>query len=154
MPKPVAATSLPGRNSVYPAEFASAVDGRLKRALGNGFGLDQFGVNLTTLAPGARTALRHWHSAEDEFVYVLSGAVVLVTDDGEQPMTTGDCVGFRAGVADGHKIENRSDGEAVLLEVGSRRPEVDAVEYPDDDLRVVPDGTGRRHFTRRDGTPL
>ncbi|MEO1198359.1 MAG: cupin domain-containing protein [Pseudomonadota bacterium] len=153
--KPIAALSVPPRTkTAYPAEFAGVTEGRAKRALGTHFGLSQFGVNLTTLAPGAKTALRHWHSEEDEFVYVLSGEVTLVTNAGAALMRAGDCMGFRAGTPDGHRIENRGTSDAVLLEVGTRRPDIDQVHYPDDDLAVVPDGTGKRLFRRKDGTPV
>ena len=137
----------------YPAEFHARVQGRAKRALGDLFGLDQFGVNLTELPPGVQSALRHWHSHEDEFVYILEGEATLITDAGEEVLTAGDCVGFKAGVADGHHLVNRTDRPVRYLEVGSRRIEVDRVVYPDDDLAVQPDGTGKRRMTRKDGTP-
>lgn len=139
--------------SNYPPPFSERVRGRRKRPLGDAFGLGQFGVNLTELPPGSTTALRHWHSAEDELVYVIEGEVVLITDAGEEVMRAGDCVGFKAGVADGHHLVNRSSLPATILEIGSRRPGEDEVRYPDDDLAVEPDGSGRRRFTRKDGTP-
>ena len=137
----------------YPPPFDARVRGRSRRVLGNLFGLDQFGVNLTELAPGAQSALRHWHSAEDEFVYVLSGEVTLVTDVGEELLGPGDCVGFKAGEPDGHHLINRSDEPVTYLEIGSRRTGQDRVVYPDDDLEVRPDENGRRRFVRKDGTP-
>jgi uncharacterized cupin superfamily protein len=137
----------------YPAEFHARIQGRAKRALGDLFGLDQFGVNLTELAPGAYSALRHWHSHEDELVYVLDGEITLITDAGEEVLQPGDVVGFKAGVADGHHLVNRTDRPVRYLEVGSRRVEVDRAVYPDDDLAVQPDGTGKRRMTRKDGTP-
>jgi uncharacterized cupin superfamily protein len=137
----------------YPAELRGRVNGRLKRALGDLFGLDQFGVNLTELAPGAHSALRHWHSDEDELVYVLEGEITLITDAGEEVLRPGDVVGFKAGVADGHHLVNRSGRPVRYLEIGSRRIEVDRAVYPDDDLAVQPDGTGKRRMTRKDGTP-
>ena len=137
----------------YPDEFRARIQGRAKRALGDLFGLDQFGVNLTELLPGAYSALRHWHSHEDELVYVLDGEITLVTDAGEEVLRSGDVVGFKAGVADGHHLVNRTDRPVRYLEVGSRRIEVDRVTYPDDDLDVRPDGTGKRRMTRKDGTP-
>ena len=137
----------------YPVEFRARIQGRAKRALGDLFGLDQFGVNLTELAPGAYSALRHWHSHEDELVYVLEGEITLITDAGEEVLRPGDVVGFKAGVADGHHLVNRTERPVRYLEVGSRRIEVDRVVYPDDDLAVQPDGTGKRRMTRKDGTP-
>jgi uncharacterized cupin superfamily protein len=137
----------------YPEEFRARIAGRAKRALGDLFGLDQFGVNLTELAPGAQSALRHWHNHEDELVYILEGEVALVTDAGEEVLRPGDVAGFKAGVADGHHLVNRSGGPVRFLEIGSRRIEVDRVVYPDDDLAVQPDGTGKRRMTRKDGTP-
>jgi uncharacterized cupin superfamily protein len=143
----------PRTGTNYPAEFHARIRGRAKRALGDLFGLDQFGVNLTELAPGACSALRHWHSHEDELVYVLEGDITLVTDAGKEVLRPGDVVGFKAGVADGHYLANSTDRPVSYLEVGSRRIEVDRVAYPDDDLDVRPDGTGKRRMTRKDGTP-
>lgn len=137
--------------SAYPEPFRSRVSGRRKQRLGNALGLKNFGVNLTTIPPGAVSALRHWHTHEDEFIYVLSGELVLVTDGGEQRLGPGMAAGFPAGRADGHCLVNRTGEDAVYLEVGDRRPE-DAVTYPDDDIagRATPQG---RRFTRKDGTP-
>lgn len=149
MPK-IDIDALPVRaGSAYPAPFDAPCAGRTRRALGDAVGLDQFGVNLQRLAPGAWTSQRHWHTVEDEFVWVVSGEVVLVTDEGETVMGPGDCAGFKAGVPNGHHIQNRSDAEAVLLEIGSRRPGVDACDYPDIDMIVGPDDI----YRRRDGTP-
>jgi len=137
--------------SAYPEPFRSRVSGRRKQRLGNALGLKNFGVNLTTIPPGAVSALRHWHTHEDEFIYVLSGELVLITDGSEQVLGPGMAAGFPAGRADGHCLVNRTGGDAVYLEVGDRRPE-DAVTYPDDDIagRATPQG---RRFTRKDGTP-
>ena len=137
--------------SAYPEPFKSRVATRRKQKLGDALGLKNFGVNLTTIPPGAVSALRHWHSHEDEFIYVVSGELVLVTNDGEQRLMPGMCAGFPAGKADGHCLVNRTGKDAVYLEVGDRRPE-DAVTYPDDDIagRATPQG---RRFTRKDGTP-
>ena len=137
--------------SGYPEPFKSRVSTRRKQRLGDALGLKNFGVNLTTVPPGAVSALRHWHSHEDEFIYVVSGELVLVTDGGEQRLSPGACAGFPAGRADGHCLVNRTDRDAVYLEVGDRRPE-DAVTYPDDDIagRATPQG---RRFTRKNGTP-
>lgn len=149
MPK-IDIDALPVRaGSAYPAPFNAPCAGRTRRALGDAVGLDQFGINLQRLAPGAWTSQRHWHTVEDEFVWVVSGEVVLVTDEGETVMGPGDCAGFKAGVPNGHHIQNRSDAEAVLLEIGSRRPGVDACDYPDIDMIVGPDDI----YRRRDGTP-
>ncbi len=148
-----AADVAPRTGTNYPDDLRAVVAGRLKRALGDLFGLDQFGVNLTELPPGVHSSLRHWHSHEDEFVYILEGEATLITDAGEEVLRPGDCAGFKAGVADGHHLVNRTDRPVRYLEVGSRRIEVDRVVYPDDDLDVRPDGTGRRRMTRKDGTP-
>jgi len=137
--------------SGYPEPFKSRVSARRKQRLGDALGLKHFGVNLTTIPPGEVSALRHWHSHEDEFIYIVSGELVLVTNDGEQRLTPGMCAGFPAGRADGHCLVNRTDRDAVYLEVGDRRPE-DAVTYPDDDLAGQATPQGRR-FTRKNGTP-
>jgi uncharacterized cupin superfamily protein len=146
------------RSTVYPPPYDATTKGRGKRALGNLFGLDQFGVNLTTLDPGAATALLHAHSAEDEFVYVLEGTPTLRTKrvgvESEELLAPGDCVGFKAGEGTAHAIVNLSDAPAVILEVGSRRIDEDHAFYPDADLAVVPDGSGKRRFTRKDGTAV
>jgi uncharacterized cupin superfamily protein len=136
--------------SSYPEPFKSRVAGRRKQRLGDALGLRNFGVNLTTIPPGSTSALRHWHSHEDEFIYMVSGELTLVTGDGEQRLTPGQCAGFPAGRADGHCLVNRGDRDAVYLEVGDRKPD-DAVTYPDDDLFAGPTPQGRR-FTRKDGT--
>jgi uncharacterized cupin superfamily protein len=133
----------------YPEPFAERCAGRRKWRLGDAAGLTQFGVNLLRLPPGQWTAQRHWHHHEDEFVYVLEGEVVLVTEAGEAVMRAGDCAGFKAGVPDGHCLQNRSDGEAVLLEVGSRHPGGDGAEYPDVDLVLR---AGEKVWRRRNGT--
>ncbi len=137
--------------SAYPEPFKSRVAARRKQRLGDALGLKNFGVNLTTIPPGTASALRHWHSHEDEFIYVLEGELVLVTGAGEQVLKPGMCAGFPAGKADGHCLVNRTTKDAVCLEVGDRRPD-DAVTYPDNDImgRATPQG---RQFTRKDGTP-
>lgn len=139
-----------GHGTGYPEELAAPCKSRRRWRLGDAVGLDQFGVNLLRLPAGAWSSQRHWHSAEDEFVWVVEGEVVLVEEDGETVLVAGDCAGFKAGVANGHKIENRSDREAVLLEVGSRRPTEDACDYPDIDM-ILPKGADR--YFHRDGTP-
>jgi uncharacterized cupin superfamily protein len=137
------------RGSGYPAPFDAPCRGRVRRRLGDAAGLTDFGVNLLRLPPGGWSSQRHWHGAEDEFVYVLEGEVVLVTDAGEERLGPGDCAGFKAGVPDGHHLQNRSSREAVLLEVGSRKPG-DACAYPDIDLHI-PEGSGGFHH--KDGRP-
>ena len=139
-----------GHGTGYPEEFAAPCKSRRRWRLGDAVGLDQFGVNLLRLPAGAWSSQRHWHSAEDEFVWVVEGEVVLVEEDGETVLVARDCAGFKAGVANGHRIENRSDREAVLLEVGSRRPTEDACDYPDIDM-ILPKGADR--YFHRDGTP-
>jgi uncharacterized cupin superfamily protein len=137
------------QGSDYPAPFDQACRNRVRRAVGDAAGLTDFGVNVLQLPPGAWSSQRHWHSHEDEFTWVIEGQVVLVTDEGEQILNAGDCAGFKAGVADGHHFQNRSDRQAVLLEVGSRREGQDTVRYSDIDLFYGPDGIDRH----RDGTP-
>jgi len=136
--------------SRYPEPFKSRVATRSKQRLGDALGLKNYGVNLTTIPPGAVSALRHWHSHEDEFIYMVSGELTLVTNDGEQRLTPGMCAGFPAAKADGHCLANRTQRDAVYLEVGDRRPK-DAVTYPDDDITGQATPQGRR-FTRKDGT--
>lgn len=143
----------PRTATVYPPPFDNVTAGRAKYALGNAFGLTQFGVNLTVLAPGAASALRHWHSAEDEFVYVLAGEIAVITEVGERLLRPGDFIGFKAGVPDGHRLVNRSVVEARYLEIGTRATDRDVVSYPDDDLAVRPGADGKRALFRKDGTP-
>lgn len=121
------------RKTMYPEPFAARVAERVKRKLGDACGLSQFGVNLVTLGPGAQSALRHWHTREDEFVYMLSGEVVLMTDGGEQVLRAGQCTGYPAGSTDAHHFINRSGAAAQYLEIGSRFDD-DIAHYPDDDL--------------------
>ncbi|WP_131115571.1 cupin domain-containing protein [Lichenihabitans psoromatis] len=137
--------------SNYPEPFASLMAGRVKRPLGDVFGLINFGVNLTRLPPGAVSALHHQHSRQDEFVYILEGTPTLITDAGETELSPGMVAGFPAsGTA--HHLENRSTVDCVILEIGDRTS-ADAVSYPVDDLQAVlgPDGTWR--FTHKDGNP-
>jgi uncharacterized cupin superfamily protein len=125
------------------------VRGRERKRLGNAAGLDQFGVNLTTLKPGAASALRHWHEKEDEFVYILEGEVVLIEDEGESVLKPGDAVGFKANSRNGHHLVNRTQRDAVYLEIGTRSKH-ELVDYPDVDLMVVRDDKGAR-YTHKDG---
>ncbi len=143
---------LPGKTGTsYPAPHGADCMKREKRALGDVFGLTQFGVNLVRLQPGQISAQRHWHSHEDEFVMVLRGKLVLITDAGEQDIGPGMVAGFAAGVPNGHHFVNRGTEDAVYLEIGSR-VEGDGCDYPDIDmlLRYV-DGDYR--FVHKDGTP-
>ena len=119
--------------SNYPEEFKPVVAGRVKKRLSNAARLENFGVNLVELAPGSASALRHWHDKQDEFIYVVSGEITLLTDAGEEILKVGDCAGFPAGVANGHCLINRSGERATYLEIGDRTPG-DRVTYPDDDL--------------------
>jgi len=135
----------------YPEPFRQIVLGRVRKRLGNAAGLTQFGVNLTTLKPGAASAQRHWHASEDEFVYVLAGEVVLCEDGGELVMRPGDAAGFKAGIANGHCLVNRSDRDAVYLEVGTRAVR-ECAEYPDIDLRAERDENGMRYL-HKSGEP-
>ncbi len=143
----------PRSGTNYPAEFHARIRGRSKRALGDLFGLRPVRRQPDGTGAGGHSALRHWHSHEDELVYVLEGEITLITDAGAEVLRPGDVVGFKAGVADGHHLVNRSERPVRYLEIGSRRVEVDRAVYPDDDLAVQPDGTGKRRMTRKDGTP-
>jgi uncharacterized cupin superfamily protein len=140
------------RGSSYPSHFAARMGDREKRRLGEAFGLTQFGVNLVILGPGGQSALRHWHTREDELIYMLTGELVLITDAGEQVVRAGDVVGFVAGDSDAHHFLNRGDAPAQYLEVGSRF-EDDVAHYPDDDLAWIdgPDGPGSV-AAHKDGT--
>ena len=150
---PLVANDVPPRAqaSLYPAPFADRMQGREKRTLGDRFGLQAFGVNLTRLAPGAQSALKHQHSAQDEFIYVVSGEVMLIVDDQEFVLTPGMCAGFAAG-GGSHHLVNRSAETAAYLEIGDRNLS-DEVFYPDDDIQVRPGPDGRRRYEHKDGTP-
>ena len=139
------------RSTIYPAEFAAGFDKRIKRAIGDAGGLTQFGVNLTTLEPGGVSSLRHWHAKEDEFVFILEGEVMLVTDSGEEPLSAGMAATFPAGVADAHQLVNHSDAPVTYLEIGTRAAE-DEATYPDLDLRFIK-REGARSFVRKSGEP-
>ncbi len=149
MPK-IDIETLPERlGSNYPEPFATRVGDRRRKALGDAAGLTQYGVNLTTLGPGAMSALRHWHEHQDELVYVVSGELALIEEDGEVTLRPGDAAGFKASVPIGHHLVNRSDAPATYLEVGARS-DVERGHYPDDDLAYAKDGPDFR-FTRKDG---
>jgi uncharacterized cupin superfamily protein len=141
------------RASGYPPDLAAKVAGREKRPLGDRFGLKNFGVNLTRLAPGAASSLRHAHEKQDEFVYVLEGEPTLVTDAGATPLAPGMCAGFPAGTGNAHHLVNRTERDVLYLEIGDRSPG-DSASYPDDDLLAVLGGDGKWRYTRKDGTPL
>lgn len=134
----------------YPVPYDHPCRDRQRWRLGNAAGLTQLGVNLLRLPAGAWSSQRHWHASEDEFVWVLEGEVILVTNNGEEILCAGDCAGFKAGDPDGHHLQNRSQQEAVILEVGTRNPKGDAVDYPDIDLAAHAGSTGYAH---KNGTP-
>ncbi len=131
----------------YPTVYHHVVKGRERRRLGDAGGLTQFGVNLTTLRPGAASALRHWHHNEDELVFILDGELVLIEDEGETVLCAGDAATFKAGVANGHHLVNRTGRDAMLLEIGTRAA-TERAEYSDVDLVYVKDETGLR-YTRQ-----
>ncbi len=143
--------------SNYPQQFQSAVAGRVKKRLGNAAGLRNFGVNLVRLAPGSCSALRHWHTRQDELIYILEGEVSLMANSGEQVLKPGMAAGFPAGDADGHHLVNRTNADVVYLEIGdslrdsfASRTSGDSANYPDDDLIAKASGNGWI-FTRKNG---
>jgi uncharacterized cupin superfamily protein len=153
VPKIDKAAAPRGEGSRYPPPFDLPCRDRSWQRLGEAANLTQFGVNLLQLRPGSWSSQRHWHTHEDEFVYVLDGEVVLVMDAGEEVLQAGDCVGFKAGIRDGHCLQNRSSRDAQLLIVGSRN-DADQGEYSDIDM-VFTAGryTGKGGFRRKDGSP-
>jgi uncharacterized cupin superfamily protein len=151
MPKIDTTRLKPRESTNYPDAFKHVVQGREKTALGNAADLSQFGVNLTRLKPGAASSLRHWHENEDEFVYILAGELVLIEDGGETIMRPGDCAGFKANVANGHHLVNRTERDALYLEVGTRAP-AECAHYPDVDLKFERDETGAR-ILHKNGEP-
>lgn len=134
----------------YPEPYDQPCRSRQRWRLGDAAGLAQFGVNLLRLPAGAWSSQRHWHMSEDEFVWVLEGEVVLVSNEGEEILRAGDCAGFKAGDPDGHHLQNRSSKEAVILEIGTRNPKGDGVDYPDIDLVIR---TGSLGYIHKDGSP-
>jgi uncharacterized cupin superfamily protein len=152
-PVAVRAAEAPARakSSNYPEPFASRMAGRQKRPLGDLFGLENFGVNLTRLEPDGVSALRHAHTKQDEFVYILQGHPTLHTDEGRTRLSPGMCAGFKAGTGNAHRLINETDEEVLYLEVGDRSPG-DAGSYPDDDLqaRLI---AGKWTFAHKNGTP-
>lgn len=153
LPAAITASDIPTRprNSLYPSQFAARVAQREKRALGQAFGLSAFGVNLTRLAPGAWSALRHAHSRQDEFIYVLEGHPVLYTDAGRIPLSPGMCAGFPAGTGNAHHLVNKSDADVLYLEIGDRTAG-DEATYPDHDL-MARELDGAWQFFHKDGSP-
>lgn len=151
MPKIDIASVEARTRTIYPQPFAAATEGRAKQALGNAGGLTQFGVNLTRLAPGAASALKHWHENEDEFVFVLEGEAILEEGDSEVEIRAGEAAAFKAGVATGHRLVNRSDKDVLYLEIGTRA-EAERCHYPNDDLAYERINTSFR-FLSKDGTP-
>jgi uncharacterized cupin superfamily protein len=135
----------------YPDPFWRALVGRSRKRLGNAVGLDQFGVNLTTLKPGAWSSQRHWHRNEDEFIYVLEGEIVLCEDHGETVLKPGDSAGWKSNSRIGHCLINRSNRDAVYLEVGTRCA-IETAVYPDIDMRAEKDKTGFR-YVKKTGEP-
>lgn len=152
-PVAIVAAQAPARAkpSHYPEPFASRMKGRQKHPLGDLFGLTNFGVNLTKLAPQAASALRHAHTRQDEFVYILQGHPTLHTDQGRTRLAPGMCAGFKAGTGNGHRLVNETEEEIVYLEIGDRTAG-DEGSYPDDDLRALL-SDGKWQFTHKDGTP-
>ena len=152
MPK-IDIAAIPESNSCgYPAPFHEIARGRFRRRLGDAGGLTQFGVNLCRLAPGSASSQRHWHEKEDELVYVLDGEVVLIEDEGETVLRAGDAAAFKAGSGNGHHFLNRSDRDALILEIGTRAVRERAI-YPDLDMQLVIDESEEDRFLHMDGTP-
>ncbi|BAY94669.1 MULTISPECIES: cupin domain-containing protein [unclassified Tolypothrix] len=152
-PIAIHATEAPPRTKPtnYPEPFASRIAGREKHPLGDLFGLTNFGVNLTRLAPHAISALRHAHSKQDEFIYILKGNPTLQTDEGRTPLSPGMCAGFKAGTGNAHNLINETSEEVLYLEIGDRTPG-DEGTYPDDDIQALL-VEGKWQFTHKDGTP-
>lgn len=145
---------LPENNAtLYPEPFRAANQQRWNRGLGDHAGLTNYGVNITRIVPGGQSSSRHWHSRQDEFVYVLQGEAILETDAGEELLGAGMCAGFPAGTRNGHRFLNRTGADVLLLVVGDRTPD-DEVGYPDIDMHGHPAPGGRYRFTRKDGTPF
>jgi uncharacterized cupin superfamily protein len=152
MPKRIdIAELMPIVGTLYPPPFDEPCRARERTRLGDAAGLTQYGVNLLRLPPGAWSSQRHWHTGGDEFVYVLSGEVVLVSDEGEETLRAGDAAGFKAGDSNGHCLQNRSASDARILEIGTRLTDETAY-YSDIDM-VAPPGGKPVPYTRRDGTP-
>lgn len=152
MPKIDIAALTETNSTGYPEPFRALVAGRFRKALGDAGGLTQFGVNLCRLAPGSASSQRHWHTHEDELVYVLEGEATLIEDDGETLLRAGDAAAWKAGATNGHHLVNRSRRDVLLLEIGSRDPQ-DGGGYSDIDMKVVSDPDGNAVYLHNDGTP-
>ncbi|NJL41967.1 MAG: cupin domain-containing protein [Leptolyngbyaceae cyanobacterium SM1_4_3] len=154
MQLPISAKSIPALmgKTIYPKPYASVVEGRLKRKLGEFFGLTNVGVNLTHLSPGSVSALAHSHSKQDEFIFVLEGTPTLVLGKEEFTLNPGDCYGFKAGTGIAHQLINRSEENVIYLEIGDRT-KGDEVEYPNDDLKATQSPNGAWTLTHKDGRP-
>ena len=152
-PLAIQATDVPPRakSSIYPKPFATRMRGHSKRPLGDYFGLTHFGVNLTLLQPHSSSTVRHWHSHQDEFIYILQGHPILHTNEGKTQLAPGMTAGFKAGNGNAHRLLNETDSEVLYLEVGDRSHN-DVVEYPDEDLKAIEDN-GQYRFLHKDGTP-
>jgi uncharacterized cupin superfamily protein len=152
MPKRIDVASLPVvTGTQYPPPFDEPCRARQRTRLGDAAGLTQYGVNLVRLPPGGWSSQRHWHIEQDEFIYVLSGELTLVTDGGAETLRAGDCAGFKAGDGNGHHLQNRSNADATFLEMGTRLPG-DGAHYPDIDM-IVPPHSAPATYTHRDGAP-
>jgi uncharacterized cupin superfamily protein len=151
----IEAVSAPARPAMlsFPVPLATLMKGRIRHPLGDPFGLTNFGVNLTHLPPGSISAPRHFHSHQDEMIYILEGTPILVTNDGETPLRPGMCAGFKAGSGNAHQLRNSTDTMVVYLEIGDRTVG-DMVTYPDDDIKIIQVPEGRLQVVRKDGTPF
>jgi len=151
---PVSANSIPAPKvkTAYPQPFASLVDGRIKKKLGDHFSLTNFGINLTSLAPNAVSALLHHHSKQDEFIYILKGTPTLTLGEKEYIMNPGDCYGFKAGSGTASQLSNKSEEDVTYLEIGDRT-EGDEVNYPNDDIKAIQLSNGAWVFSHKDGQP-
>jgi len=151
-PLPAESIPVPEKKTIYPMPFATLVEGRTKRKLGDFFGLTHFGVNLTRLSPGSVSALLHHHSKQDEFIYVLEGTPTLILGEKEYLLSPGDCYGFKAGAGVAHQLINKSERPVTYIEIGDRTLG-DEVEYPNDDLKAVQLANGEWALTHKDGRP-
>lgn len=154
MQSPISAQSILAvtGKTIYPEPYAALVEGRLKRKLGEYFGLTNFGVNLTHLSPGSISALAHHHSKQDEFILILEGTPTLVLGKEEFVLHPGECYGFKAGTGIAHQLVNRSEGNVIYLEIGDRT-QGDEVEYPNDDLKAIQLPNGVWTVSHKDGRP-
>ena len=152
MPKIDLSANPPTTGSIYPAPYDAEMAGRSYLRLGDGAGITQFGVNITILAPGAKSSLRHWHENQDEFVMAIAGELTLIDDAGDTNLQPGDCAAFPAGDANGHQIVNRSQSEGRFLVIGTRT-DTEVAHYSDIDMKVTFDAGGF-NFTQKDGAPL